>query len=269
MTTVEKSIKYFGITLAILLSVAIFSLILSTVYEILSSFNFITEKDVKEEYKYNEYDETINLLDVDIRGTNLKIETNKKLAVETSNKDISVTINNNKLMIKDNSKKVIGRKKLKDLTIYIPENIEFEKVKIAAGAGKVNIKNIFTKDLIISLGAGSSNLNNINSQTTKIETGAGSVNINDSNLNNLDLDLGVGEVKLNSNITGNSKIDSGIGKVNLLLPNFLEYYTFELSKGVGEIKLNGELIRNDTTIGSGENYLKIDGGIGEINIKTK
>ena len=44
-------------------------------------------------------------------------------------------------------------------------------------------------------------------------------------------------------------------------------YKIELDKGVGEARLDGESMRDDSVHGSGENFIQIDGGIGEINIE--
>ena len=43
---------------------------------------------------------------------------------------------------------------------------------------------------------------------------------------------------------------------------------FELEKGLGRILFNGAEISADTELGGGETKIDIDGGIGEIDIRT-
>ena len=45
--------------------------------------------------------------------------------------------------------------------------------------------------------------------------------------------------------------------------------TLKLNKGIGTIKVNDEEIKNDTTIGTGDNIINISGGVGSINIDFK
>ena len=94
--------------------------------------------------------------------------------------------------------------------------------------------------------------------------------MNNSILNDAKLDLGIGEIDINSNITGNSQIDCGIGSVKLNLPGNKDEYTFDVSKGIGSITINqyGE-VGDKSKLGNGQNYIKIDGGIGKISITTK
>ena len=98
--------------------------------------------------------------------------------------------------------------------------------------------------------------------------GVGTLNINDIDLFDATLNLGVGEANIESNLLGTSKIECGIGEVylNLSLPQ--EEYTFKLEKGIGEIELN-KVSMGNTTVGNGNNIIDVNGGIGEINIKTK
>ena len=46
-------------------------------------------------------------------------------------------------------------------------------------------------------------------------------------------------------------------------------YTVDVSKGIGNVTLDGQKLEMDILYGTGENYLYIDGGIGEIKIRFK
>ena len=44
-------------------------------------------------------------------------------------------------------------------------------------------------------------------------------------------------------------------------------YTMKASKGIGSIVLNGNKMLDNTEYGKGEDYIKIEGGVGIIEIK--
>ena len=92
------------------------------------------------------------------------------------------------------------------------------------------------------------------------------MSIKESNINDLDLDMGVGEVNLTSNLTGQNQINAGVGKLNINLQGEKESYKIQADKGIGSIKIDGNEISNGETLGNGENYIEIDGGIGNIDI---
>ena len=88
------------------------------------------------------------------------------------------------------------------------------------------------------------------------------------------MNIGAGTVsieKLNikADVTGKSKIDTGVGNLDLYLTLSEEDYKIDIDKGIGEIKFNDNTIGDNTSIGGGSNYIKINGGVGDINISTE
>ncbi len=158
-----------------------------------------------------------------------------------------------------------------ELIIYIPENMkQIDEVKINIGAGTVFIEQLNTKNLYLDLGAGNVAIDKLTvSEESKINGGAGNININSGEIANVDLDLGVGNTKIKSDITGNSNINTGVGELNLYLSLDADNYKINVNKGLGKITFNDDKILDDTIIGNGENYIKISGGVGNINIETK
>lgn len=266
MTAFQKVIKYFGIWLAIFICLSLLVGLISVVKNIFENFDILKEEDSN----YNEvidYDTEFKYLDINLNSSNLIIESGDKFKINTSDENIKIYTDNNKLKIVDKNKKYINRK-VKDFIITIPKDYSFESVKINTGAGKLNINSTNTYLLEMNIGACEAILNNINSKKSLIEVGTGSVKISESNLNDLSLELGVGKISINGKITGYSSIENGVGELDLFLDLPLHNYTFNLEKGIGEIKLNNELITNNKVIGEGENVIKVEGGIGSINIKT-
>ena len=269
MTTAQKVIKNLALAFAILLIVSIISGILSALYALSGVLGLQKEdKTIKDEMSMINFEKSeVATLDIDVAFTNLIIKKGDFLIAETNNKDINCKQNNQNLQIKEKQHSLFSGNDKGDLVVYIPENLEFEKVKINAGAGKIQIENINTKNLYLELGAGETIIEKLNvTDDCKIESGAGKVSILSGNINELNLDMGVGKFEITSAITGNSKINAGIGNLELNIKGHKENYTIKADKGIGSIKIDGKEMADDVTYGDGENSIKIDGGIGSIKI---
>ena len=133
---------------------------------------------------------------------------------------------------------------------------------------KVEIETLACDVLELSLGAGKADIKNLTANSNaNIDGGAGELNIDGGKLCNLNLDMGVGKLTLKSRIEGKSDLDYGVGETDLILLGSKDDYKIKLDKGIGEARLDGESMRDDSVYGSGENFIEIDGGIGEINIE--
>lgn len=273
MSTAQKIIKYLALAFAIFLIVTIVSVVLTGIYTMSNILGLKKESNEKIEQVSTLELEEINdyaYLDIDIKYSNLKIKIGEKFEVQTNNSNIECNQKNNKLKIIEKQNNWFWRNSNEEeLIVYVPENIEFEKVNIETGAGIVNIEEIITKKLKLDLGAGETIIKNIISDNVDIDGGAGKFTIEDGTINDLDFDLGIGETTINAKITGNNKIDTGIGSLKLNIDGNIEDYKFKVEKGIGNIKLNGKQVSNNEIIGNGENVIDIDGGIGEIIINFK
>lgn len=94
----------------------------------------------------------------------------------------------------------------------------------------------------------------------------GKTELNSCEMNNLKANLGIGEFVFSGKLTGKSKINSGIGAINIDFMDSKENYTISVSKGIGNVTLDGQKLEMDRMYGTGENYLDVDGGVGEIKI---
>ena len=259
MTTAQKVIKYLAIAFAIFLIVNIVS-------GINTENQVITEEMSTTNLEY----ENINTLDIDIPFSSLKIKNSEELKIETNNTNINCTQNNETIRIDEKEHNWFQRNNVGELIIYIPNDLEFDRVKINTGAGKIDIEKITTKKLSLEIGAGETKIEELNvTDEAKIDGGAGKVTILSGKINNLDLDMGVGSSEVNSELKGDSDIDAGIGelKINVNAPK--EDYNIKVSKGIGNITIDGKTVSDDTTYGDGENDIRIDGGIGNIKIDFK
>lgn len=273
MTTAQKVIKYLAIAFAIFLIINIISGILWALF----GFSFIfglhnTQNDIiSEEIETIDLQYThIDTLDIDIAFSNLIIRNGNDFKIEGDNNHIKCKQSNQTIYIEEKEHHWFPQNNSGDLIIYIPENLEFEKVRISTGAGKINIEKIVSKRLSLEIGAGETQIGELQiKDKADIDGGAGSVIISSGLINDMDLDMGVGKTELNAKLTGNSDIDSGIGELDININNSKDDYKVKVSKGIGTIKIDGKSISEDTIYGDGENYIKVDGGIGNIRIDFK
>ena len=272
MTTAQKVIKYLATAFAVFLIITTISAILSGGYALLSALGLIhTNKDiVTENLKVISKEvKVVTTLKIDLAYTNLDIKTGDDFKVETNNSKITFEENNGSVKIKEENRNWLNNNNMSsNLIIYIPEDmIAIDETKIQTGAGKINIEKLNTQSLYLELGAGDVYIENvIATGETKIDGGVGKTELKSCEINNLKANLGMGEFTFSGKLTGKSKIDSGVGAINIDLIDNKNNYKIDVSKGLGNVTLDGQKLETDRVYGIGENYLDIDGGIGEIKI---
>lgn len=272
MTTAQKVIKYLATAFAVFLIITIISAILSGGYALLSALGLIhTNKDiVTENLKVISKEvKEVTTLKIDLAYTNLDIKTGDDFKVETNNSNITFEENNGSVKIKEENRNWLKNDNISsNLIICIPEDmIAIDETKIQTGAGKINIEKLNTQSLYLELGAGDVYIENvIATGETKIDGGVGKTELKYCEINNLKANLGMGEFTFSGKLTGKSEIDSGVGAINIDLIDNKNNYKIDVSKGLGNVTLDGQKLETDRVYGIGENYLDIDGGIGEIKI---
>lgn len=273
MTKAQKIIKFIALSLAIFLIFSIISLILKGSYVLLNGLGLINTNDniITENLKTISNEQLkIETLKIDLAYTNLYIKTGEKFEVQTNNTKITFENDNGHVKIKEKNSYFLDAKNVEsNLIIYLPSDTPIiNEVDIDAGAGKIDIARLNTKELYFELGAGEVYIENvIVTDNIDIDGGVGKTELVNCNLNNLKADLGVGAFLFNGTLTGKNEINSGVGAVNINLKGKREDYTINTSKGVGNITLDEEKMEADRVYGNGSHYLEVDGGIGEINIK--
>lgn len=268
MSTGQRIIKSLAVAFGLFLTFTIFFSIVGGLYAFTSMFSKDNVIEENTSILLNQSTENIKYLDIDVNSSNLVIKSGNSFIIETNNKHIKYKIDNNELKIKEEGYHLTNSKLKSELIITIPDT-KLNEIDINTGTGNLNIDSINTEKLDIDLGTGTTLINNLYSKRADIDTGAGTFTINNGSINDLDLDIGVGEVKITSNITGNSSISSGVGKLSLNLLNTFDNYRFEVNKGIGKVTINDTEVEDNSTLGTGSNTIKLDGGIGEIVVKFK
>ena len=274
MTTAQKVIKYIALGFAAFLIVTIISAILSGGYALLRAFGLIhVDKNiVTEELKVISSEvKEISTLKIDLSCTNLDVKIGDNFKVETNNSKITFTNDNGSVKIKEENRNWLNNNKESNLIIYIPRDmIAIDETKIETGAGKINIEKLNTQSLYLELGAGDVYIKNLTvTKEAKIDGGLGRTELKSCEINNLKANLGMGEFVFNGKLIGKNEIDSGVGAIDIDLMDNKGNYKINVSKGLGNVTLDGQKLEMDRVYGTGENYLDVDGGIGEIKIEFK
>lgn len=274
MSSGQQIIKIIAIIFATFLIVNIFGWIifgLSAIFGI----SFITDntsQDTKINEFSNVYTENIESVKIETAISKLTIQSGDELKVEGSNlpSKFSSKIVGNKLVVKeDGNRKWFQEDITSTITITIPKDKTLNNLELKAGIGNHNIQDITANNFDLDSGVGIMQINNVTILSkTKIEGGAGKTTIQNSKLEKLDLEAGVGEMIISADITGDSKIECGVGRVELNLPRKQEEYSITVETGLGRMALNGKKVGGAHTYGTGKNYLKIDGGVGAVEINT-
>lgn len=278
MSDGQKVIKYLAIAFAIFLSVNIIIGIISAVFFGIRVLDINFKENNKTSSVVSNYEmimsqkyENVEKLKIEIGYSKLEIKQGEEFKVESNakNENIKIRKTSNTLTIKEeNTWNIFNDDIESHIIITVPKYYFFEKIDIDAGSSELNISDIQTKSFDIDVGAGNVIISNLLViDKADIDGGAGKVVINNSNLSNLDLDVGVGEFQiLNSKLLENSDIDSGIGKLQISLKGTLEDYKIIPTTGIGSFTIEGNTVENDKVYGNGENKIKIDAGIGKVEV---
>lgn len=265
MNTAQKSIKYFAYALAYFLAFTIIFSIVATIAAVVGVIGLVGGSQ-ESPVDCSGYEKCLS---ISLGFSELEIKKGEELGATAEDSRVVIEKDGDKLVIKDNKKGGIFNRSDRKITVTVPEDFEFDAVGIGDRAGKIAVEKLTTNEIDLHLGAGETVFDYLTVKNrAKIDAGVGRFEIKDGAIKNGDIHLGIGEAKVRSALTGNSKIDAGIGavKLDLLLPD--SAYAVKVDKGIGRITFNGASATDGTIYGSGDNFVDVDGGIGQIEIDT-
>ncbi len=272
MSSFQSIIKVFAVCLAVFIIINIFGAIifgLGIFTTILSGDKIEHSHQIEVSESYTQTYSNVREIKIDLIVSRLTIKRGDELRVEvnTSKIPVSSKVINDTLKIEETRTSSFWRNNFSgNIVLYVPEDMDLRKLELETGAGKINIDGIIAKEAEISHGAGLLEISNCTFNETEIDGGAGRISIENSRLNNLKLKAGVGKVDLGAEITGRSKIECGVGEMSVRLKGMPEEYKIMAEKGIGSLRINGENASSNTTYGNGANLIKLEGGVGSINV---
>lgn len=263
MTTAQKAIKVLALCLA---GFIIINIINAVFFGIRIAANLDLNTKDKTMSFVKEY-QNIQKIDIDSSSANIVIQTGDTFKVEAQDvESFDAKEKNGTLKIREKRGRLWSSHASGKINIYLPHQHNINTLKIESGASNIQMKDITAQKLDVNQGAGRLVIKNANFQKTNIDGGAGEIKVTESILNHLDLDTGVGKVDIEASITGKSKIECGVGEIVLSLIGTKEDYQILAEKGLGNIYIHDTEYKNDTIYGTGDNQIKLEGGIGNIKI---
>lgn len=263
MTTAQKIIKYFAAALAIALIVSILGVCMG----ILGIFGGLTyENKLTDDLKSYSLSYNIKALKIDVGATKLSITEADEFSVSSNIKNIEISEKDGVLFIGEDN--YFGKTANNSVVkLYIPYEFKFEKADIKLGAGEMYIDTLSADTLSLKLDAGKATVKKLYAaEKSEIDGGAGEIKIYGGTLNNLNLNMGIGEISLTSAVKGKSEIDCGVGEADINLEGSKADYKLKFDKGIGYAAVNGVKIRDNSVLGTGENEIEIDGGVGKVKV---
>lgn len=274
MSTGQQVIKVLAIIFAIFIIVNVVGGVIfgiSLFAEITMIGEQRTDKITTKEFSQI-YENKVDTIKVETAVSKLTIQKGTRLKVEGSNLPSKFTskVSGTTLTVKEEgNKKWLNENITSEIIITIPEGKTLTKLEIDSGVGTNHIQDLTVETLDLDCGVGTMQINNVTVLSkTKINGGAGRTVVEDCEFEKLDLDSGVGEMVISADLTGNSKIDSGVGRLSLNLLRSEKDYTIKTQSGLGRMTLNGKKCTDNGIYGSGNEEIKIDGGVGVIEITT-
>lgn len=223
----------------------------------------------------NEYKDVKELsIDLNYAELNIGLSDTDTFKVKAENvlRGFTCDNKNGKLTIKDNSRryKVLGNNWHPVVYLYIPKQVNFEKVELGVGLGTINASNLQTDDLIIDIGAGSFDADLITAKTSSLKVGTGELEIDQFITDDTNINCGTGKIELTGKINKNAVVECGLGNINLSLENKESDFNYKVSSGIGSIQIGEQSIGGMATSKSIGNNAKqdmdIDCGVGSIEI---
>ncbi len=265
MTPFQKTVKYIVLAIAICLIVGILAGMVSAIAAI---FTVTDRTEVAGDGKTYHIGQEAQHLKIDISAAKLTVTEGDRFLLESNHKNLKVTERNGTLKITETKKLFGGDYQGVYLTLTVPYGYIFDSVDIESGAADVEIAALSAVELSLEFGAGKVTVGSLTAvRSADIDTGAGDVTVSGGSLRDLNLDMGAGNVRLISRLLGDADIDQGVGTMYIQLLGDRNTYTVDLDKGLGKAQLDGETVKRSQVIGSGEIDVKIDCGIGDIQVE--
>lgn len=212
--------------------------------------------------------ESIDEIKIDASTADINIVKGDALSIDSTKNCFRVNNRNGKITLEERNQ-LFSRDESRYVTISVPEDFIFNKVEIDTGAADITAENLKAEYLELDVGAGSVTFDNLEaSKKSEIDCGAGLFTVKNGSLTDLEFSLGVGEADITAAIEASGDIESGVGELRLNLLGGKDAYTLTIEKGLGIFTVDSEFVK-DSPVGNGENKIKIEGGVGSVNISFK
>ncbi|MCL2718953.1 MAG: DUF4097 family beta strand repeat-containing protein [Lachnospiraceae bacterium] len=136
-------------------------------------------------------------------------------------------------------------------TIYVPENIYFNEIKIAVGVGALDISRLSVDNL-------------------KTDSGVGSLTMNDMIVNRLNISNSVGETIFKGEVKNDIRIENSIGSTSLRIKGAYEDFDYFINCALGNISIDRysytSLAQESQIMNNAGREMRLSCSIGNIDV---
>ncbi len=281
MNTNHTWIKYLAIAFGLVLALGIISSIVNGGVALMRGFGLIDNRPPITEQNSHSFKQDFsgNLESVLIKfdAGSITLQSGDTFQVNGTNipASLTATLDNGKLVIEDQENtnilpNLIGKDKAPSLVVTIPRDTHLKKLELEIGAGRGELLEIITDELILKQGAGEIVADQLQADSGKLNGGAGAVHFTDVQLNDFEIKGGVGLIDIQGLVTGDLEIDCGVGQTSLDINASVNDYFITADQGIGPITINGQnFSETGTGSKSSPHHIDIDGGVGPVNLTFK
>lgn len=214
---------------------------------------------------------------IDVSSLDVYIEESDDFYIEynTRGEDIEYSDSNGLLSIKGTNKYStkfsllnFDIQETSYIRIYLPKDMEMQKIEIRDEYGDTKISDVSSNELILQSTAGDMILKNVTADTMDCGQSYGTLTGRDLAAMKFNASTDGGDIDIKDFKTNNADIESGIGEVELKLAGAEEDYSFELDAGFGDSQLNGKELAGHYRIDNGSKSVKVISRSGDIYIRT-
>lgn len=137
---------------------------------------------------------------------------------------------------------VLGVQNETNITLYVPEETDLQKINVELGAGKIEVFGLNGKELDISMGAGNIEWDSLMADSLKLEMGAGKLTTKNAVLGDVKVSLGAGDCRMQGEFQGDVGVNCAAGKIVLTHVGTEAEFNYDISCTAGSIKIDGEKI---------------------------
>ncbi len=158
----------------------------------------------------------------------------------------------------------------KKITLYIPDNHNFESVIIEMAAGKTTLEGITTENANLSMAAGKFKANNlITTKKTWLCMDAGKMELDNVSLQNTSIKVSAGQGEVDGALYGENEVDVSAGSVEIQTELKESEYDFTTDVTAGSIRVNGHSMKHQENATGAKNKLNLTCSAGSIQVETK
>ena len=235
--------------------------------------NIINNSEIKKLENFNKLNINLNYADLRIKQSEneeFKLEVNYK----NNNSKISYSVKNNTLIIEDAYyHKAKHKNRRNEIIVYIPNNVEIEKLNSYCDYGETNIDNLNATNIDIENNMGSINITNSNLTNSEISLDMGEFIATNTVFSNLNLESSMGAAEIEGQVLGRNEISMDMGSLTLKLNQVKEDTKLIAEADLGSITIDGTTssgISSEQIINpSGTNSIELEASLGSIEISFK